>query len=83
MKEPTKIYFVSWPDGTIMENSQTSVSEDISIGRAILTFLPKQWFPEIKLGSRFHGPMGDLWRSMKTAGFKVQSIDTNCDGVSY
>jgi hypothetical protein len=83
MKEPTKIFFVTWPDGKVMEGSQTSTSEDIAIGRAILTFLPKEWFPEIKLGSRFHGPMEELWKSMKVAGFKAQAIDTNCDGVSY
>jgi hypothetical protein len=76
MKEPTRIFFVTWPDGNILEGSQTSTSEDIAIGRAIMTFLPKQWFPAIDLGSRYHGPMEDLWRSMKMAGFKVQEIDT-------
>jgi hypothetical protein len=82
-KEATKIFFVTWPDGKIMEGSQTSTREDIAIARAIMNFLPQRWFPDLGLGSLVYGPMENLWRSMKKAGFKVQSIDTNCEGVSY
>jgi hypothetical protein len=82
-KEPTKIYFVTWPNGEVMEGSQSSVRGDMSIGKAIMKFLPAQWFPSLDLGSIYYGPMETLWKSMKAAGFKVQSVEIDASGVSY
>lgn len=77
-----QIYFVTWPDGKIFEGTQTSTSEDIAVGRAIHTWLIPQYFPGLKLGSLWHGPMRDLWDAMQRAGFKVQSIEVDAEGIS-
>lgn len=84
--EPTKIWFVTWPDGKVMERTQTSTHKDMAIGSAIRSFLPEQWFPGLDLTGRYYGEIGQLWRSMEKAGFKIQSIDLPPDvaaGVSY
>lgn len=82
-KKPTKIFFLTWPDGRMFEGTQTSTSEDIAIGRAIRTWLIPDHFPGLELGARYYGPMEALWRSMQQAGFRVHSIDVaDVDGVS-
>ena len=82
MKEPVKIWFVTWPDGKVMEETQTSVSDGTAVGRAIMTFLPSQWFPDLNLGAS-HGAGYYLWPSMKKAGFKVQYVEVpDATGVS-
>lgn len=82
-KKPTQIFFLTWPDGKLFEGTQTSVSEDIAIARAIMTWLTPDFFPGLEIGSRYHGPMEPLWRSMKKAGFKVHALDVEgVDGVS-
>lgn len=86
MKESTKIWFITWPDGKVMERSQTSTHKDMAIGSAIRSFLPEQWFPGLDVSTRYYSEIGMLWRSMEKAGFKVQSIDLPkevADGVSY
>jgi len=80
---PVKIYFLTWPDGQLFEGSQNSISEDMAIGRALRTWLIPQFFPKLDFGSRYHGPMEYLWRSMREAGFKVHSIEVpDVTGVS-
>jgi hypothetical protein len=84
--DPTKIWFITWPDGKVMERTQTSVGKDYAIAGAIRSFLPEQWFPSLRLTDRYYGEVGELWRSMERAGFKAQSIDLPkevADGVSY
>jgi len=86
MGDPTKIWFITWPDGKVMERSQTSVHKDMAIASAIRSFLPAQWFPGLKLEQRYYAEVGELWRAMERAGFKAQSIDLPkevADGVSY
>lgn len=85
MSEKTVIYFVTWPDGKIFERSQNSIGKDMAVARALRTWLIPENFPNLELGSFFHGPMEPLWRSMKEAGFKVHEIDVSAvaKGVSY
>ena len=80
---PTKVYFVTWPDGKVMEGTQTSIRESFAIGKAIASFLPAHLFPDVKFDTYHFGPAGDLWAAMRKAGFKVQSVDIPADGVSY
>ncbi|NTA27423.1 hypothetical protein [Allorhizobium ampelinum] len=82
MDKPVRIYFVTWPDGKLFEGTQTSTSESIAIGRAIHTWLIPQFFPGLDLGGLHYGPMRTLWDSMLRAGFKVQSVETNAEGIS-
>lgn len=86
MTEPTKVWFITWPDGKVMDRSQTSTDKNIAIGSAIRSFLPEQWFPGLDVTSQYYSEIGELWRSMEKAGFKVQSIDLPkelADSVSY
>jgi hypothetical protein len=82
-KEPTKVFFITWPDGKVMEGTQTSVRDSMAIGKAIATFLPAQWFPGVNLDAYHFGPAGELWRAMQKAGFKCQFVEVPADGVSY
>ncbi|NKJ03090.1 hypothetical protein [Rhizobium sp. SG741] len=77
-----RIYFVTWPDGKLFEGTQTSTSESIAVGRAIHTWLTPQFFPAIDLGGLHHGPMRPLWEAMLRAGFKVQSVEVEAQGIS-
>lgn len=82
-KKPTVIYFVTWPDGKLFEGSQTSISADIALARAVSTWLPKEFFPGVKFGGRWGGgAMWHLWPAMERAGFKVHEIEVPADGVS-
>lgn len=86
MGDPTKIWFITWPDGKVMERTQTSTCKDVAIGSAIRSFLPERWFPGLNVTSRYYAEIGELWRSMEKAGFKIQSVDLPqelADGVSY
>jgi len=86
MTKPTKVWFITWPDGKVMDRSQTSTDKNIAIGSAIRSFLPEQWFPGLDVTSQYFREIGELWRSMEKAGFKVQSIDLPkelADSVSY
>ena len=86
MDRPTKIFFVTWPNGNVLEGSQTSVSENHATGVAIRSFLPEQWFPGLKLSERYLSPIGELWKAMERAGFKVHELELPkevADGVSY
>lgn len=82
MNKPVRIYFVTWPDGKLFEGTQTSTSESIAVGRAIHTWLIPQFFPGLDLGGLWHGPMRSIWEAMQRAGFKVQSVEVEADGVS-
>lgn len=82
-KDPVKIWFVTWPDGKVMEDTQNSISDSHAVAKAIASFLPRQWFPDLEIGSTYHGAGNYLWPSMKKAGFKVQSVDVpGATGVS-
>lgn len=81
-KKPTKVYFITWPDGKVMEGTQTSVREDHAKAKAILKFLPEIWFPKVRV-EPFYGVGEELWRAMTQAGFKCQSVEIPADGVSY
>lgn len=86
MGKPTEIWFVTWPDGKVMERTQTSVAERHAIAGAIRSFLPVDWFPGIDFAGYSFGPAGELWRAMEKAGFRVQSVELPkemADGVSY
>ena len=80
-KKPTCVWFVTWPDGAVMEGTQTSVREEFAAEKAILHFLPKEWFPNVRIGP-YYGAGGELWSAMKRAGFKCQSVEIPADGVS-
>ncbi len=81
-EKPTCIYFVTWPDGKIFEGTQTSFDEDAAIERALRTWLIPQFFPGLDLGRRWYGPMRGLWEAMERAGFRVQHVETEAEGVS-
>jgi hypothetical protein len=86
MSSETRIFFVTWPDGKVMERSQTSVTERHAIASAIRSFLPAEWFPGLDLSGYSFGPAGELWRAMEKAGFKCQSVELPkevADGVGY
>jgi hypothetical protein len=74
----TRIWFVTWPDGKILEGTQTSVAEEYAIDTAIVNYLPKAWFP----GLRVAYVRNHLWECMRKAGFRVQSVSTEATGVS-
>ena len=81
-EKSTKVYFVTWPDGKVMEGTQTSVKEGFAKAKAIMHFLPERWFPSVKV-EPFYGAGEELWRAMTQAGFRCQSVDIPADGVSY
>ena len=55
----------------------------MAIGCAIRTWLIPQFFPDLELGRRYGGgAMRYLWEAMERAGFKVQHVETEADGVS-
>lgn len=83
-KKTTKIYFVTWPDGKIVEGSQTSISGDIALGRTVGKWLPPEFFPGVDFGVRWGGGvLWHLWPCMEKAGFKVHEVDIPADGVSF
>jgi len=86
MTKATEIFFVTWPDGKVMERTQTSVAERHAIANAIRSFLPVEWFPGVDFAGYSFGASGELWRAMQKAGFKCQSVALPkevADGVSY
>jgi len=83
-KKRTVIYFVTFPDGRLVEGSQTSISEDIAIAKVVRHWLPENLFPGIDYGGRYGGGvLWYLWPAMEKAGFKVHEIEVPTDGVSY
>lgn len=83
MAKQTKIYFVTWPDGKLFEGTQTSISEDIALAKAVQTWLIPAFFPGINFGGRHGGgALWHIWPAMEKAGFKVHAIDVPVDGVS-
>ena len=80
---PTKIWFLCWPDGKMFEGTQTSVSKQHAIEKALSGWLIPQWFPGLNWGHMGYGVVGELWKSMEKAGFKCHEIDTEVTGVSY
>lgn len=82
-KEATKVFFVTWPDGKIVEGSQTSVSVDIALGRTLAKWLIPEFFPGLDFGGRWGGGvLWHAWPAMERAGFKVHEIAVPADGVS-
>lgn len=83
-KKPTMVYFVTWPDGKIVEGSQTSVSSDHALSKTVATWLIPQYFPGVEFGGRYGGGiLWHLWPAMERGGFKVHEIEVPADGVSY
>lgn len=80
---PTKIWFIVWPDGKVFERTQTSVSKSHSIGAAIRTWLIPEMFPDLDMGGMAYGLIGTLWKSMEKAGFKCYEVEVDALGVSY
>lgn len=79
----TKLYFITWPDGKLFEGTQTCVSADLAIGRALLTWLIPDYFKGLDLGARWHGPMRELWAAMERSGFKLHEIELDgIEGIS-
>jgi hypothetical protein len=74
-KQVVKIYFVTWPDGQVVEGSQSSRDRDTAIRNVVLEFLPDRWFNGIELGTLYYGPLSKLWDAMKKNGFKIHEID--------
>ena len=58
MAKPTMVYFVTWPDGKIVEGSQTSISADHALGKVVKTWLIDAYFPGVEIGGR--GDVGFL-----------------------
>ena len=83
-KAPVKIYFVTWPDGRVVEGSQSSKDRDTAIRNVVTEFLPDKWFGGVELGTLYYGPLEKFWDAMKRNGFKVHEIDLPSDinGVS-
>lgn len=85
MSDATCIWFVTWPGGQVLEGSQTSISENFATGAAIQSFLPPRFFPGLKVAERYLSPIGELWKAMERAGFKVHKMELPkeiADGVS-
>lgn len=72
-EKPTKIWFVTWPNGNVFEGTQTSIDEKFAIVAAMHTWLPKDWFPGLDLINSYSA-RSELWNAMSRAGFKVQCI---------
>ena len=84
MAKPTMIYFVTWPDGKLFEGTQTRVSADHALAKAVRTWLIPDFFPGLEIGGRYGGGvLWYLWGPMEKAGFKVHEIEVPADGVSY
>lgn len=77
--EQIKIFFVTWPDGKVIEGSQTSRDKDTAIRNVVKSFLPDCWFGGIELGTMFYGPLDKFWTAMKKNGFKVHEINLPTD----
>jgi hypothetical protein len=70
-----KIWFVTWPNGGIVEDTSTSISRDRAVTTAIKGWLPTDYFPDLDLGGVSYGVTRILWASMKKAGFRCYEID--------
>ena len=86
-KTPTVVYFVTWPDGKLFEGSQTSISGDHALAKAVRTWLIHDYFPGVEFGGRWGGGvLWHLWPAMEKAGFKVHELEVPtdvADGVSH
>jgi len=86
-KKPTVVYFVTWPDGKLLEGSQTSISGDHALAKAVRTWLINDYFPGVEFGGRWGGGvLRHLWPAMERAGFKVHELEVPndvADGFSY
>ena len=84
MNKPTKIWFLVWPDGKVVEKSQTSISKSHAIKNAIKTWwLIPDYFPDLELGELGYSGalLAAIWKSMEKGGFKCYEIDVNASGV--
>jgi len=68
-----KLYFVTWPNGTVVDGSPAT-DEQQAIRNTVNTFLPEQWFGNVYLGNTWGGPLQELWKGMKSKGFKSHEI---------
>lgn len=74
MSEDSKLWFVTWPDGTVMDASPAT-SRDGAAANAAGYFLPVDWFKQLDMGHVWGGgALYHLWPAMDRAGFKIQSI---------
>lgn len=84
MAKPTVVYFVTWPDGKMFEGTQTSISAEMAVGRALLTWLIPVHFPGLELGTLYgYGVLAQAWKAMQRGGFRLHEIEVPADGVSY
>jgi hypothetical protein len=78
MAESPNIFFVTWPDGKVDSESLNVASKDIAKARLIRTWLPEQWFGDMKWLEGY--ALNRLWEGMVEKGFKVHHIKTGADG---
>ena len=69
-----KIYFVTWPDGKVVEGSQTGIDSSAAVRQTVKQFLPDCWFGNVELGHIWGGALSALWRGMKEKGFEVHEF---------
>ena len=84
MAKKVVIYFLTWPDGKLLEGSQNSVSARHAWAKAIYSWLPKDWFPGLNLVQSYSAH-NELSQAMERAGFKCHEIDVDeaiANGVS-
>jgi hypothetical protein len=78
MAESPNIFFVTWPDGKVDSESLNVASAEIAKQRLIRSWLPEQWFGDMKWLSGY--ALERIWDGMKEKGFKVHHIKTDADG---
>jgi hypothetical protein len=76
MAQGTHLYFVTWPDGKVDEESVNVASEQIAIARMIRTWLPEHIFGQQSwLNGQGGYLMNQVWTGMKEKGFKVHALE--------
>ncbi len=74
MNKEREIFFVTYPDGSVAENSP-AISEDIALANFLSHWLPIEVFGAVKWGQRWGGGAAyHIWPAMEKKGFKIQSI---------
>jgi hypothetical protein len=73
MTENHNIYFITWPDGRVEQESLTVVSAEYAKMGFISSYLPERFFGE-KMNWLTSYVIGGIWSGMQEKGFRCHHI---------
>jgi hypothetical protein len=74
VSKSVKIWFITWPNGSMFEKTQTSADERQAWAKAMHSWLPIEWFPGLNLRQSYSA-YTEIRQAMERAGFKCHECD--------